>query len=186
MGWMKTALDRISGVAPTDWTLTQPLPDPGFGVSDKPLEPDQCYVELYVESLRLEKARRFATSFDGVVYSFVSLAHQGSNRAEVASVTKPQNLAALDTGNLGRVITVSKRIMGAIPWRGGALGLELGLFSVKSGNLLTPLVDFVTRVSAAAGMNSLTRVDPFLPLVTEGLDLIAGQTADTELELAGC
>jgi hypothetical protein len=99
-------------------------------------------------------------------------------------VTKPQNLASLDASNLDRVITVSKRIMVATPWRGDPLGLELGLFSVKSGNLITPLINFVTKVSDKAGVSAATKLDPFLPLITEGLDLITGQTQDTEIELA--
>jgi hypothetical protein len=184
MGWINNLLNRIGGVAPTDWTLVEALPDPGLNIAGKPVSADQCYVELYVESLRLEKARRFATTFHGVVYSFASLAREGADRAELASVTKPQNLAAMDASNLGRVITVSKRIMGATPWRGDPLGLELGLFSVKSGNLLSPLINYVTQISDKAGISVVTKLDPFLPLITEGLDMIAGQTGETEIELA--
>lgn len=184
MGWMNKLLNRIAGVAPTDWTFVDNVPDPGLGVAGKAMVPDLCYVELYVESLRLEKARRFATSFHGVIYSFASLARNGSNRAELASVTKPQNLATLDSDNLDRVITVSKRLMSAMPWRGDPFGLELGLFSVKSGNLLSPLVDYVTKISDKAGISALTKLDPFTPLITEGLDMIAGQTKETEIELA--
>ena len=137
-----------------------------------------------MESLRLEKARRFATTFHGVIYSFASLARQGTNEAKLASVTKPQNLATLDANNLDRVITVSKRIMGAMPWRGDPFGVELGLFSVKSGNLLTPLINFVTKISDKAGISVVTKLDPFTAFITEGLDMIAGQTNDTEIELA--
>lgn len=184
MGWLSNLLNRAVGVAPTDWTLLTNLPDPGLGVTGKPISPDQCYVELYVESLRLAKARRFATTFHGVIYAFASLARDGHNRAELASVTKPQHLATLDGHNLDRVITISKRIMAAMPWRGDPLGVELGLFSVKSGNLLTPLINYVAKVSDQAGISVLTKVNPFIPLITEGLDMIAGQTADTEIELA--
>lgn len=184
MGWLKDLITKIRGVPPTDWTLVESLQDPGLGIAGKAVLPDQCYVELFVESLRLEKARRFATTFHGVVYCFASLARTGTNRAELASVTKPQKLAAMQAGDLGRVITVSKRVMGTMPWRGDPLGLELGLFAVKSGNLLTPLIEYVTKISSKAGISVVTQLDPFLPLITEGLDMIAGQTADTEIELA--
>jgi hypothetical protein len=184
MGWLNSVIANIAGVTPTDWTLIPTLPDPGLGIAGRAINPDQCYVELYVESLRLEKARRFATTFHGVIYSLVSLARNGTNRAELASVTKPQNLAALDTQNLDRVITVSKRIMAAMPWRGDPFGLELALFSVKSGNLLTPLINFVTKVSDKAGISTATMINPFIPLITDGLDMIAGQKDDTVIELA--
>jgi hypothetical protein len=184
MGWLNSLINKIAGAAPTDWSLFDGLPDPGFGIAGKLVVPDKCYLEVYVESLRLEKARRFATQFHGMIYSFVSLAREGNNRAELASVTKPQNLEALDIGHLDRVITVSRRIMAAMPWRGDPFGLELGLFSVKSGNLLTPLVNYVTKVSEKAGISILNKIDPLTPLITEGLDIIAGQTADTAIELA--
>lgn len=184
MGWLKDLLNKVSGASATDWTFFDDVPDPGLGVAGTPVVPDECYVELYVESLRLEKARKFATTFHGVIYSFASLAREGNNRSELASVTKPQNLASLDAKNMDRVITLSKRIMGAMPWRGDPLGLELGLFSVKSDNLLTPLIDFVTKISDKAGITTLTQLNPFVPLISEGLDLIAGQTNNTEIELA--
>jgi hypothetical protein len=184
LGWLNNLLNKIGGVAPTDWTLIDGIIDPGFGISGTPILPDQCYIEIYVEALRLEKARRFATTFHGVIYSFASLARFGSERVEVAAVSKPKNLATLDAGNLGRVITVSKRIMPPIPWRGSPLSLELGLFSVKTGNLLTPLVDYVAKVSEKAGLTVVSQLKQFAPLVTEGLDIIAGQTGDTAIELA--
>jgi hypothetical protein len=184
VGWMKNFLNTVAGVPPVDWTLIDELPDPGLGISGKEMKPDECYVELYVESLRLAKARRFATKFDGVIYSFASLAREGTVRAQSASVTKPQNLANLDANNLGQVITFQKRMMRPVPWRGGTLALELGLFSVKTGNLLSPLINYVAKIAEKAGSTSLIKLDPFFPLITEGLDMIAGQKADTEIELA--
>jgi len=184
MGWLQNLIGKIGSAQPTDWTLLDNLHDPGLDIAGKSITPDQCYIELYVESLRLEKARRFATTFHGLIYSFASLAREGADRAELASVTKPQKLATLGVNDLNRVITVSKRIMGAMPWRGGPLGLQLGLFSVKSGNLLTPLVNFITKISDQAGISIVTRLNPFMPLVMEGLDMIAGQTENSEVELA--
>lgn len=184
MGWLNNLINKIAGAAPTDWTIVETLQDPGLGIAGKAIVSDECYIEIYVESLRLAKARRFASTFHGVVYCFASLARMGSNRAELASVTKPKNLAAMNSDDLDRVITLSKRVMGAMPWRGGPIGIELGLFSVKSGNLLTPLIDYVSKISGKAGISVVTQLDPFLPLITEGLDMIAGQTSDTEIELA--
>jgi hypothetical protein len=102
----------------------------------------------------------------------------------VQDSTRSKESPTLDANNLDRVITVSNRIMGAMPWRGDPSGLELGLFSVKSGNLLTPLINYVTKISDKAGISVPIKLDPFVPLITEGLDMIAGQTNDTEIELA--
>ena len=184
MGWLSGLVTKISGQPPTEWSIYDNLPDPGLEISGKEIKPDQCYVELYVESFRLEKARNFTTTFHPVIYSFVELARLGNDRAQLASVTKPKELANLDPKNFDKVITYSKQMMPTMPWRGTPFGLQLGLFSVKSGNLLTPLIDYVTKVSERAGIAVAATLAPFTPLVTEGLDMIAGQTADTAIELA--
>jgi hypothetical protein len=184
MGWLGDLLQKIRGKQPTDFTLIEAIPAPGIPGVGQAMEPDGCYVELYVESLRLTQARRFATRFHGVVYTFVSLAREGESSSVLAAVTKPDKLAELDAGSLDRVITVSKQMMGAVPWRGGTLGLQLGLFSVKAGDLLTPIVDYVTRVSSAAGASFVGAIKPFVPLLTEGMDLLTGQRQDTAIEVA--
>jgi len=145
---------------------------------------DECYIELYIESCRLAEARKFASRFNGIVYSFVSLSREGEASAKLAAVSKPEKLTELDENSLDKVITVSKQMMSAVPWRGGSLGLEIGLFSIKTGNLLTPVLDYVTKVSSAAGGSFVGAVKPFLPLITEGMDLIAGQRKDTAIEVA--
>lgn len=183
MGWLGNVLHKVAGSSQVEMTLLgidNPAPA-GFG---DPITPDECYVELYVESLRLKQARRFATKFNGVVYSFVSLAREGDANAEFAAASKPEKLAQLDAGSLDKVITVSKQMLAAVPWRGGNFSLQLGLFSVKSGNLLTPIIDYVTRVSSVAGISFVGVVKPFVPLITEGMDLIAGQKDDTAIEVA--
>jgi len=46
------------------------------------------------------------------------------------------------------------------------------------------LIDYITEISDKAGISVVTKFDPFLPLVTKGLDLIAGRNRETEIELA--
>lgn len=180
MSWLSDLWSKIYGANAQDLILIDNLGAP----DDNLLVEDGCYVELYVESLRLEVARRFATEFHGVVYSFQSMAVEGAPTAKLAAISKPDNLANLDKSSLGKVITVSKKMMGAMPWRGGTFHLELGLFSVKSGNLLSPVLDFVTDVSTTAGASFIGAVTPFVPLMVKGMDLLAGQSADVSLEVA--
>jgi hypothetical protein len=184
MSWLGSALKQLIGQEATDWVFIDYLPDPGLGLADAPIEPDKCYIEIFVESLRVKRARRFATLFHGLVYSFVRLSREGVEDAELASASKPSKLAALDQSAVDRVITVSHRVVGAVPWRGGTLGLEVGLFSVKRGNLLSDVLDYVTRVSEVGGIGFVGQVKPFLPLITRGMDLIARQVEDVVIEVA--
>lgn len=187
MGWLGTFLHKIAkdaaGAPPVKLTFVPSLAAPDVPGTGEPMEPDTCYIELYLESLRLAQARRLGTRFNGVAYSFVSLPREGAPRAQLAAVSKPDKLAEVDEHALDRVITVSKQMMGATAFRGGPVSLEFGLFSVKSGDLLSPVLDYVTKVSATAGISCVGAIKPFVPLITEGMDLLTGQMKDTALEV---
>ncbi|MFA4860875.1 hypothetical protein [Methanoregula sp.] len=183
MGWLGNLLKTVAGSQPTELIFVPSIPAPDKPDIGKEIQPDACYIELYLESLRLTRARRFATRFHAVAYSFVTLSREGEARSQLAAVSKPDKLAELDASSLDRVITISKQMMGATPFRGGPVSVEFGLFSVKSGNLLTPVLDYITRVSSVAGISYVGTIKPFLPLITEGMDLIAGQQQDTALEV---
>ena len=183
MGWLGNFLGAVAGASPVDMTIVS-LDNTNLPRVDEGIVADECYIELFVESLRLKKARRFNSKFNGVVYSFVALPRLGDTKAEIASVSKPEKLARVDSSSLDRVITVSKQMMAPVPWRGGVLSLQLGLFSVKAGDVLTPVLEYVTKVSEVAGISFVGAVRPFVPLITQGMDLIAGQKADTAIEVA--
>jgi hypothetical protein len=187
MSWIKDCWNKLKGAAPMEMVYVPAVQVPaGLNIpgAEQRIAADECYIELYVESCRLAEARKFASRFNGIVYSFVSLSREGEVNAELAAVSKPDKLTELDENSLDKVITVSKQMMSPVPWRGGSLGLQIGLFSVKSGNLLTPVLNYVTKVSSAAGGSFVGAVKPFLPLITEGMDLIAGQREDTAIEVA--
>lgn len=185
MGWLKKVIEKIDGSSAETSAFTFApsvvSPDiPGIGIL---LIPDECYVEIYLESLRLSRARHFATRFHGLVYSFITLQREGDVQTKLAAVSKPEKLAELDKDSLNKVITISKQVMGAIAYRGGPISIEMGLFSVKSGNLLSPILDYITKVSSTAGISYVDAIKPFVPLIVEGMDLIAGQSEDTNLEV---
>lgn len=164
-------------------TLIKDLAFAGPPGSDDPIKADECYVEVYLESLRLKTSQRILTQFHGVVYAFVSLAGGAGGTSRLAAISKPSELAKLDRQSVGKVITVEKKLIGATPWRGGDLGVELGLFSVKTGNTMTPVVDYIGAVSTAAGASFVAKAEPFLPLLEKGMDLLAGQASETSLEI---
>ncbi len=184
MGWIKNLIDTIDGKRPEDWAFVQGIPMQGSAITGKPIKPDECYIELYVDSLKLARARRFATTFNGVVYAFGSTARQGDTPSKFSAVTQPQEITNVGETDLNNVITFSKRMFKVVPWRGDPLDLELGLFSVKTGNIAADIADYVVRLSNTIAPGITTTFDPLLPLVTEGLNMMAGQTEEVELELA--
>ena len=183
MGWLSDLWSSFKGEKPADRLLVSGLDIPGADFLGQAIEADECYLELYVESLRLEKARSFGTTFNGMVYASVTMARLGEPNLNLTAVSKPESLSKLDSNTID-VITVSRKIIGPVAWRGGTLHLELGLLSVKTGNILTPVIDLVTQISTAAGISFVGSAAPYIPLMTKGLDLIAGQTKDTAIEVA--
>lgn len=184
MGWLTKFVDTVKGSKPEDWTFVTGVSVPGSTIADFPIEPDECYIELYVDSLKLGKTRKFATTFDGIVYAFAETARDGDIPTKFAAVTKPQEITNIGQTSLNDVITFEKRLFKVIPWRGNPLDIELGLFSIKTGNIASKIADYVVRLSNTVSPGITAAVNPMLPLVTEGLDLLAGQTNEVELELA--
>jgi len=183
MGWLGDLLKKIAGDPSMEMIFVPSIQAPGIPGFGDAIKADSCYIELYLESLRLNKARRFATKFNGVVYSFMTLPREGDEHAHLAAVSKPAKLAELDPNSINHVLTISKQIMGPTAFRGGTVSLEFGLFSIKTGNLLTPVLDYIAKVSSTAGISYVGAIKPLLPLITEGMDLIAGQQQDTKLEV---
>jgi hypothetical protein len=185
MGWLKKIIEGLKGGPVYDLTFVPSIQTKDTWIEGigQAVEADSCYIELYLESLRLARARKFATRFHAITYSFLTLSREGEERAQLAAISKPEKLAELDKDSIDHVITISKQMMGATPFRGGSVSIELGLFSIKSGNILTPLLDYVIRISSTAGISFVGAIKPFLPLITEGMDLIAGQQQDTTLEV---
>ena len=187
MGWLGTQLGRlvagVAGAPPLELIFVPSLPAAGIPGMDIAIEPDACYIELYLESMRLNRARKFATNFHPVFYSFVSLIREGEPRALLTAVSRPEGLMSISPDSIDKAIPLSKQLMGRTAFRGNPVSLELGLFSVKSGNLLSPIVNYVTRVSEVAGISCVGAIKPFVPLIIDGMDLIAGQSNDTSLEV---
>ena len=187
MGWINRKLQEyakgVLGAAPVQLTFAPNIQTHDIDGAGQPLEADKCYLELYLESLKLEQARKFGTTFDAVVYSSVKLASAGEPSAKLSAISKPAGLQELDQGQIDRVITTSKRLMASTPYRGGPVSLELGLFSVKRGNLISAALEFVSKVSDTAGITSVIAAKPFIPLLVDGMDLIAGSADDTVLEV---
>jgi hypothetical protein len=183
MGWIGDLWKTLSAGRQVDLALVSDLEIPGETFGGQAITADECYVEIYVESVRLEKARKFATKFHGTVYLFATMSREGEANQHLATLSKPEKLATLSDDACGKVITVSRRLVGPVAWRGGSLHLEMGLFAVKSGNLLTAVLNFVTEVSSTAGIGFVGAMQPFVPLVTKGIDMLAGQTADFAAEV---
>ncbi|HEV2757653.1 MAG TPA: hypothetical protein VG318_17980 [Actinomycetota bacterium] len=179
MGWWSEALrTKAAG-----WTFgafdAAQVPD---GLAHAPVAPDETYLSGFLRSMWVTDVRKGVSRFYGTLQSHVSLPHLGG-LAEFQVVVAPPDLRDIDGSNAHRFVTRNIRLFGPVPYRGGDLEIELGLFSVKAGDLVGPFVDMLEAVSGAAGLSLVAAARPFVEPVRKGFDLLLGIEGDATLEI---
>jgi hypothetical protein len=136
-----------------------------------------------LKSLRIVDVRKGLKRFYGAVHSWSSVSHAAQGRVEFQVVTTPSELKDADAAHLDRVISMDRPLLGPVPYRGGGLELELGLFSILSQDLTGPFLDVLENMSKAAGVTFVTAARPFVEPLTQGISLLTGTTGDSLLEV---
>jgi hypothetical protein len=169
------------------WTYAplepQQVPD---HLQHEPIPANQAYVSIFLRSMRVVNVRRGIKKFYGAVHSYISLPHlsQAPNqKAQFHHLTTPSNLKDVDASHIDRVITVNERLLGPVPYRGGDLELEVGLFSVKSVDLAGPFLSVLEGLSSAANVSFVNMARPFVDPLLQGLNLLVGAQGDAILEV---
>ena len=159
------------------------LDAPG-GAADPPraIKKDEEYLTITARSSRIVNVRKFTGKFYGCIHARSHYLHEDRGEVEFQTVLAPKLLKELDPMHLDRVITVDQPILGPVPYFGG-FGLELGLFSVKGGDLAGPYIDVLTSLATTAGVGSFAKALPFVGPLKTGLDLLLGNTDQAELEI---
>lgn len=159
-----------------DQVQQAPIPVEGVAANDS-------YVSVRLRSLRLVNVRHLTRMFYPVAHSFTSLLHRGKGEAEFQVVTTPTKLTAIDPSRLDRVIQANIPLLGPVPYRGGGLGLELGLFSVEEADLAKPFLAMLEGLSAAAGVSVVSTAMQFVTPLKQGIEAITGTAGGAILEI---
>lgn len=167
-----------------DWLYSQldPQQIPGEGAREA-IVAGQHYINVYLQSARVVDVRKGLSKFYGAVHSFVKVPHRTGEPAEFNSVVSPAALRDIDAKHLDRVIAFQHRLVGPVPYHGGDIELELGLFSVKSADLAGPYISLLEDISGMAGVSQLSVALPFAEPLKKGIDLLAGAEGDSILEI---
>ena len=59
---VKRFMNFVRGEKAVNWTYVENLTDPGLDISGYAMPPGDCYIEVFVESLRLKWSRQFTSS----------------------------------------------------------------------------------------------------------------------------
>lgn len=188
MGWVRNFLRKAPGdwffgaVHPLDGTTPGTQLTPGT-----PVEPESAYLGLYLESMRISAARIRGQSFYGAVTSTCGVQSRSGEPAELVAVTTPNSLRGADPRHLDRVVIGTVPLVDAVPYRGGGLDVEIGLFAFPDSYLIGPYLDLLGDVATVASAflppaGALASA-ALLPPVRKGLDLLFGAAVDAHLEV---
>lgn len=167
-----------------DWTFAplsaSQVPD---NLGHQTIQPNAAYINVFLRSMRIVNVRRGLSKFYGTVHSHITVPYISGEKASFQVVSTPSNLRDIDAVNLDRIILMNHRLLGPIPYRGGDIDMELGLFSVKSADLAGPFISVLEQLSSAAGVSFINVAQPFMAPLLQGVNLLLGTQGDTVLEL---
>lgn len=180
MGWWSPAL-RTRANSWTFGSLEQDqVPD---ALPRAPVEPDRFYLSGFLRSMWITDVRAGVSRLYGTVHSHVSLPHVAGGTADFQIVVTPPDLRDVDPAAANRFVTRNIRLFGPVPYRGGDLSVELGLFSVKAGDFVGPFVDLLESISGAAGVALVEAAKAVAEPARRGFDLLLGTEGEAILEI---
>jgi hypothetical protein len=180
MGWW----NAIWKTRAKEWIYQRLEPSQVAGAaSSNAVSAENAYLTIRLASMRIVDVRKGVSTFYGAVHSHISLPHVGGERATFDVVTTPSALQAVDAKHLDRVISVNKTLLGPVPYRGGSVEMEVGLFSVKQANLVGPYLALLESLSSAAGVSFVKAALPFAQPLQQGVALLTGSDDKDILEI---
>lgn len=148
----------------------------------KKVDKDAEYISIILKSMSIENTRIGFSKFYATVHSFITLSHSSGIRASFYVCTTPGKLEELDKANLNKVIVANKRLLGPVPYLGSDVNLEIGLFSIKSADLLKPFISLLTDISNLASVSFVKAAEPYIKPLETGINLLLGTSNPTVLE----
>lgn len=180
MNWLSRIITKES----KNWFFAQIPPDqtPDKAVS-KAIAKNEEYVHVFLKSMRIVNVRKGLSRFYPTVHSHMELGHLSGDPAIFNFVSTPGTLEALDDANVDKIININRRLLGPVPYRGGGIKMEIGLFSIKEDNLAEPYIRLLTSISDLGGVSVLSMALPYLKPLQEGIELLTGSPGNSNLEI---
>ena len=166
------------------WTYAEiPASKTPEGLGQDPVIAESVYLNVWLTSFRITDVRKGLKEFYGTVHSFITLPVLGDQKADFQVVTTPGQLQKIDAENVDRIIVLNQRLLGPIPYRGGDLAMEVGLFSIKEADLAAPFLSVLESMSKIGGVSFIATALPFAGPIRDGINLLAGANGDSVLEI---
>jgi hypothetical protein len=148
-----------------------------------PLRPNCVYVSVMLRSMRIVNSRVGFSRLYGTVQSYARLAHLYEGVVEFTAVTTPSHLRNVEKRDLNNFVIGDRRLLGPAPYRGGDLELEIGLFAIKSQDMLGPFLTLLESLSQAAGVGIFSVASPYIMPLRMGVELLTRPEGTASLEI---
>jgi len=163
------------------WLKPDQLPD---GFQGRDLDPGKDYVEIRLRSMRIPFERKLSRRYYGAVHSFISLdSLSGSGEAVFSVVTTPSSLQNVDPENVSNVIQYDVPLLGPVPYQGGSIRVEAGVFSVLEQDLIVPFLKVIEDISRTAGVSIVSQAMPFVQPIQSAIYSLIGASPSNKLEI---
>lgn len=157
-----------------------------FGTGGRPrpqqVEPGAGYLSILLRSAQLTHARRGLDRFHAVVHSVVTLPSD-LGPAQFSTVVAPPEIGPRNAGRTDRYLQSDHRLLGPVPYIGGALEIQVGLFAVPSSELAQPYISLLHKLGEQAGLPFVSAAQPFVEPLVQGINLLAGGGRGSVLEI---
>jgi hypothetical protein len=167
----------------TDWVYgllapTQVNHDYG---EQRVVKPNTGYAHVMLRTMRVPYSRKGWKAHSAATHCFSQLQYGGDARASFHSLATPAKLRDLDPAHAPRIELRDARLLGPVPYRGGDLTLELGLFSIQT-DLAAPYLALLGKVAEVSGVGFVTRALALADVFRDGIERLHSQ-ADACLEV---
>jgi len=98
-------------------------------------------------------------------------------------VTSPKKLRNIAKKDLGNFALGSQRLLGPVPYVGGDLEIEIGLFTIKSQDLLMPYLELLGELSSSAALPYLSVAAPYVSVIKKGAAALIRPEGSSSLEI---
>jgi hypothetical protein len=143
---------------------------------------NERYIELVSEFAWIPKLRKGFTRFHKATYSEVSLPTLDAN-AVFQTLSTPKALQQMSPDDLSRVIQLRHRLFGPVPYRGGDLSLQLGVYAIKEKDLAQPFLELVSTFADLGTASFLSTAKSFATPITNAVNALTGASDDVSLEI---
>ncbi|GHG42759.1 MULTISPECIES: hypothetical protein [Amycolatopsis] len=138
------------------------------------------YLHVHLLAMRLPYERRWTSRYHCSLTSYTRLEHAGPTPVEFLLTTSPASMRGITGDKLAKVPIGPTRLAGPVPYLGGPLDIEIGLFAIKEKDLAEPYLDFLQSVGELAGVSFVAPALSLIRPLKDGLNALVG-TRDSVL-----